>query len=58
MDTVTPAELYTRKYLGMMDTSIADFHTSLYIPSMKNLEFHLPHVRILGINHCGNTRPK
>ena len=25
---------------------------------MKKLVFHFPHVRILGNNHCGNTRSK
>ena len=54
--TVTPAKLYTRKELVIMATSIADFHTSFYIPAIQNLAFHLPHVRILGTNHCGNTR--
>ena len=39
----------------MMEISIADFHRSLYIPEIQNLAFHLPHVRILGTNHCGNT---
>ena len=39
-----------------METSIADFHTSLYIPEIKKLEFHLPHVSILGTNFCGNIR--
>ena len=40
----------------MMETSIADFHTSFYIPEIQHLVFHLPRVRILGTNHCGNTR--
>ena len=39
----------------MMDTSIADFRTSLYIPEMKKIAFQLPHVRIIGNNCCGNT---
>ena len=39
-----------------METSIADFHTSFYITSIKNLEFHLPHIRIIGTNNYGNTR--
>ena len=38
-----------------METSIADFHTSLYIPAMQKLVFHIPHVRILGNNYFGNT---
>ena len=32
--TVAPAELYTRKELVMMETSISDLHTSLYIPEI------------------------
>ena len=40
----------------MMETEISDFHTSLYIPSIQNLAFHLPHVSILGTNHCGEMR--
>ena len=39
----------------MMETSISDFHTSLYILEIKNLVFHLPHVRIIWTNHCNNT---
>ena len=37
----------------MMETTISDFRTSFYIPAIQKLDFHLPHVRILGINHCG-----
>ena len=40
----------------MMETKISDFHTSFYIPAIKKLAFHLPHVRILGTNHCGENR--
>ena len=46
-------KIYTRKELVMMETTISDFNTSLYIPAIKKLDFHLPHVRILGTNHCG-----
>ena len=53
--TVKPEKLYTRKELGMTETYIADLSTRFYITEIKNLEFHLPHVRILGTNHCGNT---
>ena len=53
---MTPAKLYTGKDLVMMETSIADIHTSLYIPEIQNLAFHLPQVRILGNNYCDNTR--
>ena len=40
----------------MMETTIYDFHTSFYIPSIKHLTFHLTHVRILGTNHCDEIR--
>ena len=40
----------------MMETSISDFHTSFYIPAIHKLAFHLPHVRILGTNYCGELR--
>ena len=40
----------------MMETTISDFHTSFYIPAIQKLAFHLPHLRILGTNHCGELR--
>ena len=40
----------------MMETTISDFRTSFYIPSIQKLAFCLPHVRILGTNHCGEMR--
>ena len=40
----------------MMETTIYDFHASLYIPAIKSLAFHIPHVRILGTNHCGELQ--
>ena len=36
----------------MMETNISDSRTSFYIPAIQKLAFHLPHVRILGTNHC------
>ena len=48
--------IYTRKELVMMETTIYDFHTCFYIPSTQMLAFHLPYVRILGTNHCGELR--
>ena len=41
-----------------METFIADFHTSFYITAIQKLAFHLPHVNILGNNHCGITCPE
>ena len=40
----------------MMETYIADFHISFYISEIQKVVFHLPHICILGTNHCGNTR--
>ena len=31
-------------------------YPSFYIPEIQKLYFHLPHVRIIGTHHCGNTR--
>ena len=39
-----------------METTISDFRTSFYIPAIQKLAFHLPHVRILGTNHCGEMQ--
>ena len=36
----------------MMETTMSDFHTSLYIPAIQKLVFHLPYVGILGTNNC------
>ena len=40
----------------MMETKISYFHTSFYIPDIQNLAFQLPHMRILGTNHCGEMQ--
>ena len=39
-----------------METTVSDFHTSFYIPAIQKLDFRLPHVRILGTNHCGEMQ--
>ena len=38
------------------ETTIYDFCTSLYIPAIHKLAFNIPHVQILGMNHCGDSR--
>ena len=38
-----------------METSIDDLHKSFYILLIQKFAFDLPHVRILGTNHYGNT---
>ena len=40
----------------MMETKIYDFHIRFYIPSIHSFAYLLPHVRILGTNHCGEMR--
>ena len=40
----------------MMKTTIYDFRTTFFIPAIQKLAFHLPHVRILGTNHCGKMQ--
>ena len=48
-------EIYTRKELVIMEITISNFHTSFYIPEIKKLEFHIPHIQILGTNQCGDS---
>ena len=47
-------KIYTRKELVMMEKTISNFHTSFYIPEIQKLAFHIPHVQIMGANHCGD----
>ena len=55
LDYVTPTKIYTRKHIVIMETTTSDFHISLYILQIKNLAFHLPHIRILETSPWGNT---
>ena len=48
-------KIYTRKELVMMETTISNFHTSFFIPEMQKFAFHIPYVKILGTNHCGDS---
>ena len=36
--------------------TIYNFHTSFYIPEIQKLASYIPHVQILGANHCGDSR--
>ena len=38
-----------------MESSIVKFHQEFYITTIQKLVFNLPHVRILGTYHHGNT---
>ena len=40
----------------MMGTTISNFHTSFFILEIHKLAFHIPHVQIMGENHCGESR--
>ena len=48
--------IYPRKELVIMETTISNLHTSFYIPEIQKLAFQIPHVQILGANHCGESR--
>ena len=48
--------IYTRKELVMMEKCFSRFNIRYYILDIQKLAFHLPHVRILNINHCGEMR--
>ena len=49
-------KIHIRKEIVMMETNIYGFRTSFYIPAIQTLASHLPHMRILDINHCGEMR--
>ena len=38
-----------------MEKTIPNLHTIFYIPEIQKLAFHIPHVHILGTNHCGDS---
>ena len=49
-------KIYTREEIFIMETTISDFCTSFYIPSIQRLAFHLPLLCILGTHHCGELQ--
>ena len=49
-------KIYIRKYLVIIETTISEFRTRYYILAIQTLAFHLPHVHILGTNHCGEMQ--
>ena len=55
-DSGHSTKVYTRKELVMTETTISNFYTSFLIPEIQKLAFHIPHVQILGTNHCGDSR--
>ena len=56
IDAIFTTQMYTRKELVRMESSIVDFHWDLYIPAIQKLALNLPHIHIIGTHHCGNTR--
>ena len=50
--TETTAKLNIQKELILMETCIYYFYNIFYIPEIKNLEFHLPHVIMFGNHTC------
>ena len=54
--SVKSTKVYTRKELLMMETTISNFHTSFFIPAIQKLAFHIPCVKIMVANHCGDSR--
>ena len=54
-DSGQSTKIYTRKELVMMETTISNFHTSFYISEIHKLAFHIPHLKILGKNNCGDS---
>ena len=55
IDSIAIVKLYTRKDLIMMEKSFFDFHQYFYISAIQKLALNLPHVRMIGNIHCGNT---
>ena len=55
-DSEQSKNVYTRKELVMMETTISNFQTSLYITEIQKLAFYITHVQILGKNNCGDSR--
>ena len=45
-----------RKIISHDGDKNSDFNTSFYIPAIQKLAFHIPHVHIIGTNHCGVMR--
>ena len=55
-DSKQSTKINTIKQLVMMDTTNSNLETSFYITVMPKLAFHIPHVHILGTNHCRHYR--
>ena len=50
-----PTKKYTEKELMMVETSFSNFNTSFFIPEIHKVVFHIPHVQLMGKNHCGDS---
>ena len=51
--SATPGKIYTQKEIVLLENLISEFHNKYYIPEIQKLAFHLPHVHIPGMHHCG-----
>ena len=56
LENVEKGKVTKRKSLVLKSCSILDFHSECYIPAIEKLDFCLPHVYILGKNHCAGKR--
>ena len=45
--------VYTRKQMVLLETTIIEFYEKFSIPAIKKLYFYFPHVRIIGTHHRG-----
>ena len=52
----TPGKVYTQKELMLLETLISKFHKKYHTQEIQKLEFHLPHVGMLGMHHSGKER--
>jgi hypothetical protein len=46
----------SRKLLSLMCRPIGTFVADYYLPALERYAYHLPHVQILGKQHCGKLR--
>ena len=55
-DSEVPTHINTRKQLAIMQTTMYYFQSIFYIPEIQKLDFPIPHVKVLGTNHCVDSR--
>ena len=52
LENVEKGKVTKQKILVLKSCRILDFHSEYYIVEIEKLNFHLPHVNIIGNNHC------